>query len=201
MSESVNWDEPLSEEYRQEWETWRTSLTHLENVKISRMYTSFSIRDASKVELHTFSDASEKAIAAVAYLKVFHHDGSSHLGFVLEKTKLAPISGNTIPRLELFAAVMAVDIAEFVTDNLDRKIDTVKFYSDSRVVLGYVTNQTRRFYTYVVNRVQRIRKSSSPEQWNFVQTQLNPADQGTRSIAADKVNSSLVDSRSRRIHP
>lgn len=155
------------------------------------MYTPFSIRDASKDELHTFSDASEKAIAAVAYLKVFQHDGSSHLGFVLEKTKLAPISGNTIPRLELCAAVMAVEIAEFVTDNLDRKLDTVKFYSDSRVVLGYVTNQTRRFYTYVANRVQRIRKSSSPEQWNFVQTQLNLADQGTRSIAADKINRSL----------
>lgn len=106
----------------------------------------------------------------MAYLKVFHHDRSSHLGFVLGKTKLAPISGNTKPRLDLCAAVMAVEIAEFVTDNLDRKIDTVKFYSDSRVVLGYVTNQTRRCYTYVANRVQRIIKSSSPEQWNFVQT-------------------------------
>lgn len=35
MTESVNWDQPLSEEYRQEWETWRTSLTHLEHVNIS----------------------------------------------------------------------------------------------------------------------------------------------------------------------
>ncbi|CAC5388524.1 unnamed protein product [Mytilus coruscus] len=112
-------------------------------------------------------------------------------GFVLGKTKLAPISGNTIPRLKICAAVMAAEIVEFVTYNLDQTTDTVKFYSDSRIVLGYVTNQTRLFYTYVANRVQRIRKSSSPEHWNFVSTQLNPADQGTKCIPADKVNSSL----------
>ena len=191
MIESVNWDEPLTEDFRQEWEQWRTSLTSLENVMIRRMYTPISVRDATKIELHTFCDASEKAIAAVSYLKVFHHDGSSHLGFVLGKTKLAPISGNTIPRLELCAAVLAIEISDFIIDNLDRKIDTIQFYSDSRIVLGYVTNQTRRFYTYVANRVHRIRKSSSPEQWNFVSTQVNPADQATRGISSHEVNSSM----------
>lgn len=44
---------------------------------------------------------------------------------------------------------------------------------------------------YVCNQVQRIRKSSSPEQWNYVQTDLNPADVASRSIPANTLMSSM----------
>lgn len=46
---------------------------------------------------------------------------------------------------------------------------------------------TRRFYVYVANRVQRIRKSTIPEQWKYVPTQKNPADLATRPIPAEKL--------------
>ncbi|XP_069109957.1 uncharacterized protein [Argopecten irradians] len=55
-------------------------------------------------------------------------------------------------------------------------------YEDGTQELG--SSWTRRFYNYVCNRVTRIRKSSTPEQWNFVSTEHNPADQGTRPIHA-----------------
>lgn len=48
-------------------------------------------------ELHVFSDASEKAIAAVTYLRTTDIEGQVKLGFVLCKAKVAPISGHTIP--------------------------------------------------------------------------------------------------------
>lgn len=37
---------------------------------------------------------------------------------------------------------------------------------------------------YVANRVARIRKSSQPEQWQFVSSEHNPADHGTRPVPA-----------------
>jgi len=61
-----------------------------------------------------FSDASVKAISAVCYLKVTNEQGHSEVGFVFGKSKLAPQPELTIPRLELCAAVLAVEIAELV---------------------------------------------------------------------------------------
>lgn len=100
------------------------------------------------------------------------------------KSKLAPRHSHTVLRLELCAAVLAVELADMLVDELDVKIHTVKFYTDSRVVLGYIYNTNRRFYVYVANRVTRIRKSSQPEQYHFVSTDQNPAGHGTRPVPA-----------------
>ncbi|XP_076144361.1 uncharacterized protein LOC143126351 [Alosa pseudoharengus] len=91
---------------------------------------------------------------------------------------------HTVPRLELCAAVLAVELADLITDELDTDIHKVTFYTDSRIILGYINNTSRRFYVYVANRVARIRKSTNPEQWRFVSTEHYPADHGTRSVPA-----------------
>ncbi|XP_061675487.1 uncharacterized protein LOC133500603 [Syngnathoides biaculeatus] len=131
-----------------------------------------------------FSDASNWAIGAVAYLRVVTTDGQCEVGFVLGKAKLASQSGPTIPRLELCGAVLAVEMAELILDELDHKPDAVRFYSDSKVVLGYICNESKRFFVYVHNRVQRIRQTTSPQQWYYVPTNQNPADLATRAVPA-----------------
>ncbi|KAM4691875.1 uncharacterized protein WCC33_016681 [Rhinophrynus dorsalis] len=107
------------------------------------------------------------------------------VGFVMGKAKLTPKPAHTIPRLELCAAVLAVEIAELIKHDIDFHIDSFDFYTDSRIVLGYIHNQTRQFHVYVGNRVERIRKFSIPAQWHYVPTDLNPADLGSRSIPAN----------------
>ncbi|XP_052799373.1 uncharacterized protein LOC128230989 [Mya arenaria] len=137
-------------------------------------------------------DASEQAIAAVAYLLTFESD-TPQIGFLLGKSKVAPIAGHTIPRLELSAAVMAVEIAQTVAEHLGISIETFTFHTDSMVVLGYINNNTRRFHTYVSNRVEQIRRSTKPAQWRYVCTKLNPSDCATRGLAAsDLMNSAWL---------
>ncbi|XP_063761823.1 uncharacterized protein LOC134879300 [Eleginops maclovinus] len=182
-SETSEWDTPLPEDKLGKWEAWRNSLQDLRHFHIPRMYTGICPAKAERVELHVFSDASVKAIGAVAYLKAIQED-TVDVGFVMAKAKLAPQSDPTIPRLELCAAVLAVEIAELIQDELDLKLDATKFYTDSKVVLGYIYNQSRRFYVYVHNRVQRIRQSTIPEQWHYVNTEDNPADLASRSVPA-----------------
>lgn len=70
-----------------------------------------------------------------------------------------------------------------LVEELDITIHAVKFYTDSRVVLGHIYNTSRRCYVYVANRVTRIRKSTDPEQWHFISTEHNP-DHGTRPVPA-----------------
>ena len=141
-----------------------------------------NLHDAVSKELLVYCDASELAIAAVGYLKTTNPDGFTSTGFVLGKAKVSPMSGHTIPRLELCAAVLAVEVAQVIVEHLRVQLDHINFYSDSRVVLGYINNETKRFFTYVANRVARIRSFSSPSQWSYVRSEVNPADIGTRGI-------------------
>ena len=77
-------------------------------------------------------------------------------------------------------------LPELVECNNIPKIDPdlFFFYTDSQVVLGYITNETRRFYAFVGNRVSHIRLSSKPTKWKYVQSDMNPADIPTRSVDA-----------------
>lgn len=192
MQGSIDWDEPLpsTNQHASQWITWKNSLPLLKQIQVPRVFSPESFSQAARVDLLVFSDASELAISAVSYLMMQFQDGKRHIGFVMGKCKVAPTSGHTIPRLELCAAVLATEIAETVKDSLGVQFHSVKFYTDSKVILGYICNQKRRFYTYVANRVEKIRRFCSPDQWNFIPTHLNPADDGTRGLTVDKMQDS-----------
>ena len=190
MKGNVDWDDPLPPDKLSQWSTWKSSLPCLNQIHVARGYSERSLSEASSLELLVFCDASELAISAVAYLLTNFLDGRSEIGFVMGKTKVAPSSGHTIPRLELCAAVLGVEISVIAQENLGVQLSSVKFFSDSKVVLGYIGNQTRRFFTYVANRVEKIRSVSSPQQWNFVPTHLNPADDGTRGLPVENMKDS-----------
>ncbi|XP_054867909.1 uncharacterized protein LOC129347292 [Amphiprion ocellaris] len=183
-ADKCDWDAPLPEGKLKQWELWRDSLQDLNKLHIPRAYTPTSLSKAEHKELCVFSDASVKAIGAVAYLRTIQAEGQVNVGFILGKAKLAPLSQPTIPRLELCAAVLAVEVADLIQDELDLKLDSVKFFCDSKVVLGYIHNRTKRFHVYVHNRVQRIHQSTKPNQWFYVRTDDNPADHASRSVPA-----------------
>lgn len=100
------------------------------------------------------------------------------------KSKLAPFPAHTVPRLELCTAVLAVELMELIREEIDTELYNIHFYTDSRIVLGYIHNVTRRFYMYVANRVAHIRKNTEPSQWHYVCSEQNPADNATRFVTA-----------------
>lgn len=192
MTDHCDWDDPLSHEYHAEWEKWKDSLQNLKDMHIRRTYMSStaSLRSAVKRELHVYSDASEYAVAAVADLVTISDDNEKHVGFVMVKAKVAPKHGHSIPRLELCGALLAVELYEIILSALNTNFDYVQFHIDSKVVLGYINNRTRRFFMYVSNRVEKILRITSASQWKYVPTSLNPADSGTRSLSADQLQDS-----------
>lgn len=166
---------------------WKNSLQDLSNLHLPLSYIHLSLSNTTHSELCLFSDASNWAIGAVAYLRVITTEGQCRVGFVLGKAKLAPRPEPPIPHLKLCGAVLAVEMAELILNELDLKPDAVKFYCDSKVVLGYINNDSKRFFVYVHNRVHRIRRTTSPQQWHFVPTDKNPADLATRSVLASRL--------------
>ncbi len=137
----------------------------------------------------------------MAYLRAVDNDGNSNVGFVLGIAKLAPQHKPTIPHLELCVAVLAVEIADLIRHEIDLRLDAIGFYCNSKVVLGYIHNETKRFYVYVHNRVLRIRQSSRPEQWFYVSTELNPADHASRGVATSQLGMIRYGSRDHRSFP
>lgn len=131
------------------------------------------------MELHVFSDASVKAIAAVAYLKVLYDNGVYHVGFVIREAKLAPMSVHAVPRLELGAAVLAVKIAE-LSRELDVKLEGFRFYTNSKVVLGYIKMLPRGSLCMSVIGSNTLGSSGALNSG----TNQNPADVVTRSVPA-----------------
>ena len=61
------------------------------------------------------------------------------------------------------------------------------FWTDSKIVLGYVNNEARRFHVYVANRVQQIRDLTNPSSWQYIDTESNPADHASRGLTASQL--------------
>ncbi|XP_061899522.1 uncharacterized protein LOC133647827 [Entelurus aequoreus] len=139
MQNNGDWDAPLPQEMEETWSTWRCSLKDLSNFQIPRVYTQASPTAVSKREIVIFCDASTKAIAAVAYLKLTEKNGTNLMGFLMGMSKLTPLSEQTVARLELCSALLAVELAELITSEMDMEVD-ITFYSNSKVVLGYIIN-------------------------------------------------------------
>ena len=94
----------------------------------------------------------------------------------------------TMPKLELTAATLATRINKIVTKELEGRlrIDSVTYWNESMTVLKYIANETRRFVTFVANRVAIIRQESEPRQWRHVRSVHNPADYASRGTKASE---------------
>ena len=114
---------------------------------------------------------------------------------VFSKTRLTPLNNTTlwtIPRIELCAAKLAVEIASILANEIEQPVDKKTFWTDSTTVLAYIKNENRRFQRFVANKVAFIRNLSASEDWFHVASKENPADLVSRGVTPDNLaNSNL----------
>ena len=89
------------------------------------------------------------------------------------------------------AAVLATKAVQWIVLNLKLNLSRMIYYTDSKVTLGYIQNENRRFFVYVANRVQIIRSISDSSQWRYVDSVSNPADMITRGTTTRRILSSI----------
>ena len=143
-----------------------------------------------KQELHAFSDASIHGIGHVVYVRSFNSRNEPHVSFLFASSQIAPRCPNSIPRLELCAAVdMSIATLSF-SQNLQIETENVFLYCDSKIVLGYISNTTKRFSRYVRRRVNLITKSFPVSHWHYVDTAHNPADVASRPQTLESLTAS-----------
>ena len=183
----VGWDDPIPDEVKVKWERWRSDLLEVQRISIPRCYKPDNFGRVVNAQLHHFSDASVKGYGQCSYLRLVDENQKVHCSFVMGKSRVAPLKPVTIPRLELTAAVCSVRISQQLRRELEYTIDQEYFWTDSKVVLGYIANESRRFHVFVANRVQEIQENTSVDQWKYVESKQNPADEASRGLKTQEL--------------
>ena len=175
----VSWDDPIPDDIKIKWEKWRAGLLNLQQTSISRCYKPQNFGPVVPTKLHHFSEASVKGYHQCGYVRMIDEQQRIHCTLVIGKSRVAPLTPVTVPRLELTATVYSVKISQQLRHGLSYHIDQEYFWTDSNVVLGYISHESRRFHVFVASRVQEIQNSTSVEQWNHIASKQNPADEAS----------------------
>ena len=177
----LDWDDPVPEDLLGVWAQWRSELHLLSDIHIPRCYSpnGFSVSD---VQLHGYCDASEQAYGGVVYLRLTGSAGNVHTEIVVAKTKVSPIKRLSIPRLELCGAQLLTKLLCHIKRILDVPVTSVFAWTDSTIVLSWLTGNPRRFKAYVGNRISFIIDLLPPDRWRHVAGTENPADCASRGL-------------------
>ena len=185
--DKLDWDSPVPESLRSQWEKWRRDVLTLDPLQIQRCFKPENFGRVKACELHHFSDASLEGYGQCSYVRLIDVEDKAHCSFVIGKARVAPLKQITVPRLELAAATISAKMSEFRREELSYTDIKEHFWTDSRIVLGYVNNEAKRFHVYVANRVQQIRDVTKPSSWLYVSTEVNPADHASRGLTASQL--------------
>ncbi|MCG7879158.1 MAG: reverse transcriptase domain-containing protein [Candidatus Thiodiazotropha endolucinida] len=179
----LQWDDDLVEEDVKIWLPIKNDLITVSDYEISRQVTT-NKQDGIASFLVCFCDASSKAYATTIYL-VQHSKRERKSELMLTKTRLAPTTSTTIPRLELMAVLIGVRSVEFVRKQIAALVDCTYLFTDSQCTLKWIVS-TKQLSVFVKNRVQEI-KSYKDIEFHYVDTKSNPADIASRGSTMQKL--------------
>lgn len=178
----IEWDEPMPTDKERVWNRWLTDAEKLKFISVPRFIFAHVDSDVMSTHLVGFGDSSKKCYAAVVYLLVGTSSGY-HVSLVSSKTRLAPLSSMTIPRLELLAALILARLMSTVKKALESvlNIDETTCFSDSKTVLHWI-HGGKELKQFCQNRVNEILSLTRREDWRHCPGRENPADIGSRGI-------------------
>ena len=185
--DGIDWDDPIPEQIRLRWEKWRNDLLLLSDLGVQRCYQPNGFGELKSIELHHFSATSTSGYGQCSYLRLVNEKDKVHCSFVMGKARVSPLKSVTIPRLELTAALVSVKVSNLLHQDLNYEGIADIFWTDSKVVLGYINNDAKRFHIFVANRVQQIRECTNPNQWRYIESKENQADEASRGLSAQEL--------------
>ena len=189
----INWDDPLPNEQAVRWQEWFQELPELRNLAINRCFKDpQQPSSAATLTVHCFTDASDRAIAAAVYVRAAYPDGTVRITLAASKAKPAPIKRQTIPQLELRAAVLGSRVSCLVAGAIGIPVSGHFFWTDSMNVLGWIQSHSRRYKVDIGNRISELQSVTKSHQWRHVPGKQNPADKATRGMSAAEICSDVV---------
>lgn len=177
----IEWDERLPPPLIAKWHSYQQSIESLGELSIPRW---LHISPATTMQLHVFTDASELAMGAVAYIRIIDDNNKIDVALVTSRSKVAPIKKSTIPRMELSAALIGAELATYLTSTFTEHHMDIIFWTDSTITIYWMRKDPAMLKPYIANRVMAIREKSANRIWRHVHGSENPADHLTRGMSA-----------------
>ncbi|XP_018395526.1 PREDICTED: uncharacterized protein LOC108774017 [Cyphomyrmex costatus] len=181
----ISWDDPLPSHLVDQWHKFLDALREIPTITIPRW---IGISSQSVVEVHGFSDASQKAMAAVVYLRVIDSTGVTSVYFGASKTKVAPLKRMTIPKLELSGAVLLTKLVSHILSVIQLANVPVILWTDSAITHVWLNNHPSKWKEFVRNRVSFIQETLPQAEWKFVPGHHNPSDIATRGVTPSQLS-------------
>ncbi|UYV61031.1 hypothetical protein LAZ67_1003189, partial [Cordylochernes scorpioides] len=179
----LTWDEPIPVRLQESWKALQNDLASLHQVQIPRWIGLF---EPATYEIHGFADASQRAYAAMVYIKIIHNSSIHEVYLLAAKTRVATLKTTTTPRMELCASLLLAQLTRLVCTAMSLNINKVTLWSDSTIVLSWLASEHSRWKPYVSNRVKDIQELL-PCRWMHVKGEDNPADLASRGISLDQL--------------
>ena len=180
----LDWDTPLPEELKINWEEVKREFFDLESINFPRT----TMSQDSVYNLHVFCDASKLAYGAVAYI-----EQNGEINMLTSKAKVAPLKERTLPQLELTALLIGARLVKHILDTMvNQQVGEIYLWSDNEPCLQWVKNDQCRI-VYVKNRVNEIIRlqEAYPFKLLHVPTKGNPADLLSRGLTRKKFEESI----------
>ena len=194
FSESINykkWDTPLTHKDKIEWIKLLEEVLKLKNISFPRQCIASkypSTNNKGNYSLICFTDASNEAMCAAVYIRFQAADGESiKVGLVVAKTKLPASKSQTIPRLELYAALLGARLFERTRSAIKFDFHKEYFFVDSKIVLGALSKGSLA-NSNSSSCIAEIRNRAQNAVFGWVQSKDNIADIGSRGSTCEAVN-------------
>jgi hypothetical protein len=171
--QNLGWDQPVPDDLRTAWVQLIHDLPNINQIQIPRNILTPSIKT---IELHGFADASEKAYGTAIYLKSIDQQGSAQIHLLISKSRVAPLKTQSITGLELLAAQLLAQLTNKTLPTLDLTISKKCFWTDSSIVLAWLSQESNQWQTFVANRVAEIQTLTDFHDSNHISSTDNPAD-------------------------
>lgn len=156
----IKWNDPIPTDIGLSWSRYQSEFHLIENISIPCRITHENV---VPVQLHAFSDSSEKGYVAAIYIRV-ETTTLIHCQLITGKSKVAPLKRSTIPRFELCGAVLNAKLLDFVknvyTDRI--KIDELHAWTDSTTALVWIRSPPHRWAIFVTNCTSQIQELTTP---------------------------------------
>ena len=185
----LGWDESIPECALEEWLDFLKNINDINGIEIRRHILPLN---PVLITLHGFSDSSEVAYGACIYLVAKDTLGNIQSELVCAKSRLAPLKVISLPRLELCGALLLAQLVQKFKDSVGLNIIQTYYWTDSTIVLSWLSAQPNKWKAFVSNRVAEIQELGEHSSWRHVRSGDNPADIVSRGLEPKVLNNCQI---------